>query len=182
MIRAASIVTLLSGGALLGAMMQTAPDYNSVIQPFRSDVAAEEMGEARSFRASFTTVRLADRIAFSRYGSDLVRDTGGVFLIAEIEAEATIASQRLDAYWRGASGRNYALSWRARDVPNGLDSRWLQPGLTDRGIAIFELPPDEVTGGELVLTNSFTAILDSALHLAPPDLPDDRQPLIRFDP
>ncbi|KRW93654.1 hypothetical protein [Paracoccus sp. MKU1] len=175
------IAIVLAGAALLGGMMQTAPDYNSVVQPFRHHVAAGRTGEARSFRARFTGLRLADRIAFRRYGRDLVRDSDGVFLIAEIEAEATLASQRLDAVWQGASGRRYALSRRAEDIPRGLESRWFQPGLSNRAVAVFELPADEVAGGALVLTGSFTAVFDSALHLAPPALPE-RRPIIRFEP
>ncbi|KXF74683.1 hypothetical protein ATN84_22575 [Paramesorhizobium deserti] len=182
MIRPANIAIVLVGGALLGVMMQTAPDYNSVVQPFRSHLATGETGEARSFRARFTGARLAERIAFRRFGRDLVRDTDGVFLIAEIEAEATVASQQIGATWRGASGRDYALSRRAQGIPTGLDSRWFQPGLTDRAIAVFELPEDEIAGGEMVLTNSFNAVFDSALHLAPPPLPADKLPLVRIDP
>lgn len=181
MIRAGSIALVLAGAALLGAMMQTAPDYNSVVQPFPSAVAAGATGEARSFRARFTGLRLADRIAFRRYGRDLVRDSDGVFLIAEIEAEAIGTSQRLDAVWQGASGRRYALSRRAEDIPRGLESRWFQPGLINHAVEVFELPEDEVAGGALVLTGSFTAVFDSALHLAPPALPE-RQPIIRFEP
>ncbi|UFM64765.1 hypothetical protein LOS78_13885 [Paracoccus sp. MA] len=181
MTRAGRVLIVLAGAALLGAMMQSAPDYDSTVQPFRSPVAAGETGEARSFRARFTGMRLAERIAFRRYGRDLVRDSDGLFLIAEIEAEARLASQRLDAVWQGASGRRYALSHRAEDIPRGLESRWFQPGLTDRAIAVFELPEDEVAGGALVLTGSASAVFDSALHLAPPALPE-RQPIIRFAP
>ncbi|UFS65015.1 hypothetical protein LO749_00085 [Paracoccus denitrificans] len=182
MIRGGSIAIVLAGAALLGAMMQTAPDYNSTVQPFRSHVAAGGTGEARSFRARFAGARLADRIAFSRFGTEFVHDTDGVFLIAEIEVEATIVSQRIDASWQGASGRRYALSRRAQDIPRGLDSHWFQPGLTGRAIAVFELPPDEVAGGELVVNNSFTAVFDSALHLAPPEPAGGSQPIIRFEP
>ncbi|WJS86940.1 hypothetical protein [Paracoccus sp. TOH] len=182
MIRARRILIVLAGAALLGAMMQTVPDHNSVVQPFRSAVAAGGTGEARSFRARFTGLRLADRIAFRRFGRDLVRDSNGLFLIADIEAEARLASLQLDAVWQGASGRRYALSHRAEDIPRGLESRWFQPGLINRAIAVFELPEDEVAGGALVLTSGFTAAFDSALHLAPPAGPAERQPIIRFEP
>lgn len=181
MIRAADMATVLAGAVLLGAMMASAPDYNSVFQPFPAHAAPGEAADGRLFDARFLGGRLAQQVAFERYGTPITRDSAGLFLIADFEVSNVTASTRIAATWRGASGRDYAATGRVEGAPGGLEARWFQPGLTDRAFAVFELPEDEVPGGRLVLTAPGVTILDSALDLQAPPLPGP-QPLARIAP
>lgn len=181
MIRAADIATVLAGAALLVPMMASAPDYNSVFRPFPAHAAPGETADGRLFDARFLGGRLARQLAFERYGTLITRDSAGLFLIADFEVSNVAASTRIAATWRGASGRDYAATGRVEGAPGGLETRWFQPGLTDRAFTVFELPEGEVPGGRLVLTAPGVTILDSALQLQAPPLPDP-QPLARIEP
>ena len=161
----ANSAVLLTGAFLLGVMMTTAPDYNSVVRPFPSRASAGEIADGRVFDARFLGGRLAHRIEFERYGRQIGRDSEGVFLIADFEVSGVTASTLIAARWKGASGRDYAASARLNDAPNMLQLRFFQPGLTGKAFAVFELPEDEVSGGKLVLSRRGMTIFDSELHL-----------------
>ncbi|MBV2143629.1 hypothetical protein KUG47_08970 [Falsochrobactrum sp. TDYN1] len=172
---------LLTGAVLLGAIMITAPDYNSVFQAFPSHASIGEIANGRMFDARFLGGRLTHRIDFEYYGRQVSRDTEGIFLIANFEVSGVTASTQLAAKWKGASGRDYAASARFEKAPKILQSLFFQPGLTSKGFVIFEVPEDEVLGGKLILSRRGVTILDSALHLetariAPPVA------VVRLDP
>ncbi|MBK4217423.1 hypothetical protein JJJ17_15955 [Paracoccus caeni] len=163
--RIANLVVLLIGGGLLAGMLATVPDYNSAVQPFTTRVAAGEVAAGRLFSARFLDARTATEIAFERYGQTVLRETGGLFLIADFEVSDVRRSTRIEARWQGSSGREYSASKRFNWAPGDLETRWFQPGLTDRARAIFELPEDEIAGGRLILSTPAKPVLDSALYL-----------------
>ncbi len=162
-----NLAVLLAGAALLGGMMATAPGYDSTIRPFAIHAAPGEWADGRVFDARFLGGQLTREIGFQRYGQDIIRDSNGVFLIADFEVSGVTASTRVAAVWRGGSGRDYLASGRFDGAPGLLAERWFQPGLTDQTQAIFELPEDEVQGGTLILTRLLDPALDSALYLEP---------------
>lgn len=175
MIRPADLLIVAGGAVALFAMMLSNPDYNSAVRAFVTPVAAGETGQTRLIRGQFQGWRTADRITFPEYGRDVQRTTEGLFLITDLALSGTTISTPIDAWWIGASGRRYAATRRIAGLPRQTDLLWLQPGLDSHAMAIFELPPDEVAGGALLLTLRFDPVLDGTLRLAPPEAPPAHQ-------
>lgn len=163
------------GAALLAGMMLTNPSYDRALRPFVTDAAPQTKGATRSFRATFTGWETAQTITFAPFGRSTIRSTGGIFLITAVTVEGVHNSTRLSAVWAGASGRLYHETPRIRDLAQQLPEQWAQPGLESRAIAIFELPPDEVQGGALLLSLPLDPRLDGKLRLAPPADPPKQQ-------
>lgn len=168
MIRARHIIPILLGACILGAMMSTTPDFDSVFQPMRTTAPSGAAAQGRLHAARFADWQTADQLAFDYYGTPVTRDTQGVFLIANIDISNVRESVRLTATWEGRSGRRYDQTARADGAPGTLDVRQFHPGIDDQGRAVFELPPDEIEGGKLLLTRKGLTVLDSELALTPP--------------
>ena len=105
MIRVAPILIAAVSAALLGGMMLTNPDYNSIVRPFETRVPPGETGQTRLIGGRIEGLRTADVITFPRYGSPVRRETQGVFLIVDAALFGTTESTMLRATWIGASGR-----------------------------------------------------------------------------
>lgn len=180
MIRPGPLIVALVGALLLAGMLETNPDYNSAIRPFVTKVAVGEEGKTRLYSGSFPSWRTADKISFPLYNKEITRDTEGVFLIAEPQLLALTSSSFFDAVWIGKSGRRYATTKRISNLPRQAGMLYLQPGFQSRAIAIFELPPDEIAGGSLLVTPPYEPPLDGDLQLAPPDTAPVHETLIRM--
>lgn len=176
-------VPVLLGACALGAMMATTPDYNRVFQPFRTHAQVDGIAQGRLHDARFGNWQTADQISFDRYGKAVVRDTQGVFLVVDVDILNVRESVRLTAAWLGRSGRRYEQTSRAEGTPVTLDVRQFHPGLDDRGVVVFELPEDEVAGGQLLLARRGPNILDSELALTPATAtPMQHHALLRLGP
>jgi hypothetical protein len=169
MIRLPPLLIALAGAALLAGMMLTNPDYNSAVRPFESRVSPGEAGQTRLIDGRIEGWRTADVIAFLRFGSMLRRDTQGVFLIVDLKLSGTTESTQLRATWIGASGRRYDSTARIDGAFLLIQDLWLQPGLESTAMAIFELPPDEIPGGAILLADRIAAPLDGQLRLSAPE-------------
>ncbi len=161
-------LAVIVGAALLAGMMMNNPNYDRALRPFVTDVMAGTRGETRTFSATFTGWETAGKLIFPYLGRPTTRTTGGIFLVTAMTVEGGQSSTRLSAVWEGASGRLYQETPRVRDLPQQLTDQWAQPGLESRAIAIFELPPDEITGGALMLGLPLDPRLEGKLRLAPP--------------
>ena len=172
----------LAGAGLLAAFHATNPGYNETFRPFVTDVPADQPGETRLFGGQVAGWRTADRIGFSRFGRDRLLETQGVFLLVDLRLHANIQSTTLRAVWQGASGREYAATARAENLPGAVESVALQPGLTMSALAVFELPADEIAGGALVLTSPLNPPLEGGLRLQPPAAPPEHRAEEGFGP
>ncbi|AGT09158.1 DUF4352 domain-containing protein [Paracoccus aminophilus] len=181
MIGAGRVLACLCSAALLGGMMLTEPDYNSVFRPFVTHVAASETGETRLFAARFTGWQTAESIDVASLGQELHRDTEGRFLIVDLELTGTISSTSLAASWQGASGRRYDTTKRISSFARDLRALTIQPGLQNKAVAVFELPADEIAGGRLILEARFDPPLEGTLHLAPPGPVPADAAVVRLD-
>lgn len=161
------IAIAIAGTGLLATMMLTNPGYQRATRPFQQAVPAGETGQTRLIGGSFDDWRTASIILTG----SARRDSQGVFLIAELTLSGTTTSTAIDAYWIGGSGRRYAATTRIAGLPRRLQDVRLQPGLTSHTVAIFEIPPDEIPGGAVLLTLPRDPMLDGTLRLAPPDAP-----------
>lgn len=168
MIRVAPLMIAVAGAVLLAGMMLTNPDYNRAVRPFETRVAPGESGQTRLIAGRIEGWRTADSVTFPHLGSPVRRDTQGRFLILDLKLSGTTESTMLRAFWIGASGRRYETTARISGAFPQIEDLWLQPGLESKAIAIFELPPDEIAGGALLLTDRVDTPLDGRLRLAAP--------------
>lgn len=181
MISGGDVVIIAAGMAALAGMMLTNPDYNQAVLPFETRVASGASGQTRLISGMFESWTVADRLAFTRYGEEISRDSEGVFLIVGSVLSGTTESTMINTSWVGTSGREYSTTSRVADLPGLISDLWLQPGLESRATAIFELPRDEVDGGALRLSLRLDPDLDGVLLLAPPSKPPTREDVARLD-
>ena len=170
------------GAVALGTMMNTVPDYNASFQPIAVSADSENLADARLFKAKLLSLKTADVISFVQFGKEVSRDTSAVFLVAELSITGQSESRYLRAIWRGTTGRQYSQSTRTEDAPHELSGARFEPGLTDRVIAIFELPPDEIVGGRLGVLPRGVAVGDSIVHFAIADTMPEKHALLRLEP
>lgn len=173
---------VLIGVAALGTMVSTVPDYNSSFQPFTVYADKQGIGHGRLFSAKLVGLKTAGIISFSRFGEEVSRDTSATFLIAQLAITGRSESRQLEAIWVGATGRQYTPSDRLYDVPRNLSSARFEPGLTDRTLVVFELPEDEIVGGQLGLVTRGQMVMDSAVHFAGPEIVPEKQTYLRLEP
>lgn len=177
-----SVLVVLLGGAILGGLMTTLPSYDSSFRPIAVQADANGIGQGRLFAAELTGLTSASGISYRKGSTDTVRDTSATFLVAELSVTARQKSLQVEAVWLGATGRRYRQSARVEDAPRTLPAVWFQPGLHDTTRAVFELPDDEIAGGQLVLTARGNDILDSAVHLPAPATPPQKRGMLRLEP
>lgn len=172
MIRIAPVMIAAAGAVLLAGMMLTNPDYDRAVRPFETRVPPGESGQTRLIGGRIEGWRTAERVTLAASGSPVTRDTQGIFLIVDLKLFGTTESTMLRASWLGSSGRRYDTTSRISGAFRQVQDLWLQPGLDSTAIAIFELPPDEIEGGALILSDRIDAPLDGRLRLAaPPEAP-----------
>ncbi|MBS7543999.1 hypothetical protein [Ancylobacter oerskovii] len=178
----ASLVAVVLGGGMLGTMMNTLPGYDRSFQPFSVRADDSNFGQGRLFTAELGGLRSAEAISYTQYGKDVVRRTSATFLVVELAISAREESRQMEAIWLGATGRQYSQSARLENAPRTLSSVVFQPGLTDKALAMFELPEDEIVGGRLVLMARGNAVMDSAVYFVPPATAPEKQALLRVEP
>lgn len=178
----AGLLAVLLGAAALGTMMSTVPDYNSSFQPFAVYADKDGIGQGRLFTAELVGLKTAGVISYTRFGEDVSRDTSATFLVADLSITGRSESQQLEAVWVGATGRQYGQSARLDDAPRNLSSARFEPGLTDRTVAVFEVPGDEIVGGRLGLVTRGSMVMDSAVHFAKPERMPEMQAVLRLEP
>ncbi|MFE0017604.1 hypothetical protein ACFWXH_22380 [Mesorhizobium sp. NPDC059054] len=177
-----NLVVVVLGGGLLGMMMNTLPSYDSSFQPFGVRAGENGVGEGRLFTAELAGLRSSGTISYAQFGKEVVRDTSAIFLVAELAISAREKSQQVEAIWLGATGRQYVQSARIESFPRALSLAQFEPGLKGQAFAVFELPEDEIAGGQLVLMARGSMLMDSAVHLPAPKVLPARQVSLRLEP
>ncbi|MFV0332873.1 MAG: hypothetical protein ACK5JR_02215 [Tropicimonas sp.] len=163
-----NLAIVLSGAAALAGLQATTPYFDDAFSPFVTRARSAELAHGRLFDARFTEWRLAGHVGVTINGAPTLRGTDGVFLIAGIELSDVRQTLPISAVWLGSSGRRYAASARFQGSDFALETRNFNPHVPNAARILFELPRDEVVGGQLVLAVRGSSILDSELHLAPP--------------
>ena len=158
---------LIAGAAALYAMQVTRPDYARMTAAARTEVAAGATGIGPAFQAGIGQAFQTKTLRWTGPEGEIRRDTAGTWLVLRLTAEARRQPAALVAVWQGATGRRYGASRRLIGAPQMLGSTLLQPGLPVEGLLAFELPPDEIEGGQLVLSGRLAPLMDRALWFAP---------------
>lgn len=162
----ASLAVVAAAALVLAGFRWTTPGYEILTGPIGASGVQGQTVAGRTFSAKIDDIRFADRVRLTRYGKTVERDTDGVWAVVSAELAALSETAVVHAAtWRGASGRLYAASRRVEGAPGLLQGKILQPGLPSKGLFVFELPPDEVQGGILLLSAAASPRLDSELRI-----------------
>lgn len=175
-------VVAAAGAVVLGMMMNTVPNYNSSFQPAKVFADEGGVGDSSLFHAQLIGLKTAGTIAYQSFGQEISRDTSATFLVAELTVTGRSSSRQLQAIWLGSTGRQYNQSGRLQNAPRDLSARAVEPGLTDRAIAIFELPEDEIVGGKLGLMPRGVTAGGIIMHFSGPDTLPQKQAMLRLEP
>jgi hypothetical protein len=111
--------------------------------------------------------RFAKRVGAKTIAKSVVRDTEGVWVVVPAELWATTeAATVMGAVWAGPRGRSLSADPRVDQAKALVIGKPLQPGLSRRGLIVFEIPTDEAAGARLKLSLTSDPRLDTQLSIA----------------
>lgn len=175
----ARLGALVLAAVLLAGMQRYTPGYAEITGPIPLRGELGETLAGRGFAVRADKVLLAETLRFKAYGREVARDTGGVFALVIARLEAQPASINVgSAIWRSAGGARFVASPRMQGAPRLLGTDRLEPGLPQRGVFIFEVPREAVSGATLLVAASRWPRLDSQVEIALPQMPGPPAPLI----
>jgi hypothetical protein len=175
-------VLIVAAALILATFRWTTPSYDVLTGPFAVEAKAGDLAQARTLTLTTSKIRFARTLRFKSGSLTRERSTGGVFAIVEatLEARGTTATVSFAA-WEGPSGLRYAQSERVEGAPGLFAGRRLQPGLAQRGIFVFEIPPDQAQGATLIVAQLMEPRLDSQLRIGLPTGADALDPADALD-
>lgn len=159
-------LTLPVAGALLYWLQYSTPGYADLTGPIKAVGLQADAVDSNSFSARIVAARSSPRLAFTRYGKKIERDTDGIWLVLKVEVLAERETMLLGAASiKGASGRLYRQSERASGITGEISAQSLQPGLPKSALIVFELPRSETTQMTLVLSRNRSPRLDDEVSI-----------------
>ncbi|MGY5779649.1 hypothetical protein [Rhizobium sp. LEGMi135b] len=161
-----SLLLVGVSAVLLAFLQSTTPSYAVLTGPIGTTGLQKDTVSSKTFSVKVAKVLRAKTIAFTSYGKPVERQTGGVWLIVNVELQPKYDTMTIQAAAiEGTSGRLYRQTHRADGAPRLMTSKDLQPGLPTSGIFIFELPEDETSNMTLVLSRQPSPQLDSEIRV-----------------
>ena len=162
-----SILMVAVAGAILLFLQSTTPPYAMLTGPIKRTGAQGDTVASRTFTARVDKAVQAKTIAYNRFGKDVERETGGVWLLVAVEMRVDRQTMPIRAATiRGASGRLYRQSRRADGAPQLLSTKTVQPGLPTTGLLVFELPEEETRDMSLLLSSQYSPQLQDEIETA----------------
>lgn len=162
-----SLAVVAVAAAALAAMRFTTPGYATLTGPIEQSAMIGERAEGRAFGARIGAPRFARRVRAKMIAKSVVRDTEGVWVVVPAELWATTETATvMGAIWAGPSGRSYSADVRVDKAKALVIGKPLQPGLSRRGLIVFEIPADEAAGARLKLSLTSDHRLDTQLSFA----------------
>ncbi|MBN9044170.1 MAG: hypothetical protein J0H18_00715 [Rhizobiales bacterium] len=152
--------------AALAFLQSTTPSYTLLTGPVETDGVQKDTVSSRTFAIKVKKVIRAETISFTRYGQPTERQTGGCWLIVSVELQSKRETMSIrGAAIEGASGRLYRQSLRVDGAPRLVSDKRIQPGLTTRGLFVFELPEPETQDMTLVVSRQPSPRLESEIRV-----------------
>lgn len=159
-----TLAALTVAAAVLYGLQQTKPGYADITAPLAVKGKAGERLSGREFDVQVTGTRLANRLQVTAYGQSRILTTSGVWLIVDVKAEARDETVAITAAsWRGPTGLEFLASERLSTFPTLIRGQRLEPGIEKTGQIIFEMPPEQLAGGVLLMSRSLFTPLDSEI-------------------
>lgn len=162
-----SLAIVAVAAVALAAMRFTTPGYATLTGPLDKSAKLGERAEGRAFGAKIGAPRFARRLRATMIAKSVVRDTDGVWVVVPARLWATSETATvMGAVWAGPSGRRFSADTRVDKVKALVIGKPLQPGLSLRGIIVFEIPADEIAHARLMLSLTSDPRLDTQLSVA----------------
>lgn len=163
LLSAAAIVVSV---AVLALLQWTTPTYALLTGPLETHGRQTASVSGGPFDVKVNRVLVAKTIAFNLFGRPVERQSDGVWVVVAGEMHADWQTMRIGSVGlKGASGRFYVQSTRVNGLKPLLADKDLQPGLTFKGIFVFEMPEQDASALTLVLSRQMDPRLDSEVHV-----------------
>jgi hypothetical protein len=162
-----SIVPLLTLAVVILLFLQsTTPPYAMLTGAITTTGAQGDLVSSRTFSARVEKAVQAKTIAYRRFGREVNRETGGVWVLVAVEVNVGRQTMPIrGATIRGASGRLYRQTRRADGAPQLLSTKTVQPGLPTKGLLAFELPEGETADMTLLLSGQYAPQLQDEIAI-----------------
>ncbi|HEU4986517.1 MAG TPA: hypothetical protein VFT89_05565 [Rhizobiaceae bacterium] len=168
--RLANLAVLALAAAICYGMQTTKPHYADLTGPIPVRGSMGEEVKARLFQLRVDNVEFAKSLAVRQFGQDKRFTTGGIWAIVTVELAATDSTTTVsEVTWQGPTGLSYRKTERVTTGP-GLPPITVNPGLPTKGRLVFEVPPSEISGATLLVSNVRAFALDSQARVALDDL------------
>ncbi|TWG94757.1 hypothetical protein L598_003400000190 [Mesorhizobium sp. J18] len=163
--RLANLAILGLAAAICYGMQTSKPHYADLTGPIPVRGGMGDDVKARLFQLRVDKVEFAKILAVSEFGKDRTLTTGGLWAIVTVELAATNSTTTIsEATWQGPTGLGYRETERLAMV-SGLPPFTVEPGLPARGRFVFEVPPSEISGATLLVSNERAFALDSQARI-----------------
>ncbi|TKT69694.1 hypothetical protein [Aquamicrobium sp. LC103] len=147
-------------------MQISKPRYADLIGPIPVHGSMGENVEARLFDVTIEKVEFANELAIKEFGEEKTLTTSGLWAIITTGLGASTTSTTVgSATWQGPTGLRYNHTKRLSNA-TGLPPLAVEPGLPARGRFVFEIPPSQVNGATLLVSNRSYFALDSEARVA----------------
>ncbi|WP_027052245.1 hypothetical protein [Mesorhizobium erdmanii] len=174
-----NLAILCATVALSYGMQVSKPHYADLTAPIPVDGAMHDTLHARSFDVRLDKVVFARALKTSQFGQEKLLTTSGLWAVVTTNLTATVASTTVAlGTWQGPTGLRYhqteRLGYSPDMPPHGVD-----PGLEKRGLFVFEVPPDQISGARLLIAERQFGPLDAQARISLDGVPTaaDDQPI-----
>lgn len=173
-----NLAAVCAAVAVCYGMQHSKPRYADLIAPMSTRGKMQEVVETLRFDVRVDQVTFAKRLKVSEFGKEKMLTSSGLWAIvladlAAADKTTTIAG----AVWQGPTGLRYMPSGRVNLGPP-LPPHLVDPGLPKKGLFVFEVPADQVSGATLLVSSARNSALDADARIALDDveLRDDGMP------
>lgn len=174
-----TVLAVALAAAALYTLQQTRPLYSDITSPIVSWGGMGEKVEASAFSLSLDKVRVARTLNVESFGKSKPYTSSGVWVVAEGEAEAKFETLSLiSGEWLSRRGVRYILTDRIPATIEMMPGDVYQPGLPRPVLLVFEMPPEAVDGGTVVVARSKLMPLDDEIRIATDASEGDIEPAI----
>ena len=168
-----NVAALSSAAVVCYGMQSSKPRYKDLIAPIPVHGSMADKVETRLFDVQVGKVVFARELKVTEFGKLKTLTTNGVWAVVAADIAARDRTTRVGAAtWLGPTGLRYQQTERFSSRSN-LPPISISPGLPQRGLFLFELPPGEVEGATLVFSHAVFSALDSQGNIALDRVPLD---------
>jgi len=178
-----NIAALGAAAVVCYGMQSTKPRYKDLIAPIPVHGSMADKVETRLFGVKIDKVVFARELKVTEFGKARTLTTDGVWAVVSADVDARDRTTRVGAAtWVGPTGLQYHQTERFSSRSD-LPPLAVAPGLPQRGLFLFELPPGEVDNATLVFKHAVFSALDSQANIALDRVPleSDGTPLAVVD-
>lgn len=161
-----NIAALSAAAVLCYGMQSSKPRYKDLIAPIPVHGSMADKVETRLFDVQIGKVVFARELKATEFGKQRTLTTGGLWAVVAADVAARDRTTGVGAAtWLGPTGLKYHQTERFSSRSD-LPPISVAPGLPQRGLFLFELPPGEIGNATLVFQHAVFSALDSQANIA----------------